>query len=54
MNARLYFWQRMTAMVMVPLIGVHLVTMIYAIGNGLSAAEILGRTQGSFLWGLFL
>lgn len=53
MNARLYFWQRMTAVVMVPLIGVHLVTMIYAIGNGLSGAEILGRTQGSFLWGLF-
>lgn len=53
MNARLYFWQRMTAMVMVPMIGVHLVTMIYAIGNGLSGAEILGRTQGSLLWGLF-
>ena len=53
MNARLYYWQRMTAAVMVPLIAVHLVTIVYAIGNGLSAAEILGRTQGSFLWGLF-
>ncbi|NNE22628.1 MAG: succinate dehydrogenase [Rhizobiales bacterium] len=53
MNARLYYWQRMTAAVMVPLIAVHLVTMIYAIGNGLSAAEILGRTQGSVVWALF-
>ncbi|MDH3742374.1 MAG: succinate dehydrogenase [Hyphomicrobiales bacterium] len=53
MNARLYYWQRMTAGLMVPLIAVHLVTMIYAIGNGLSAAEILGRTQGSLIWGLF-
>ena len=27
--------------------------MIYAIQGGLSAAEILGRTQGSALWFLF-
>ena len=53
MNARLYFWQRMTAMLMVPFIAVHLITIIYAIGHGLSAAEILGRTQGSVLWALF-
>lgn len=29
---------------------VHLVTMIYAIQGGLSAAEILGRTRGNVLW----
>jgi len=53
MNARLYLWQRMTAIIMVPMIAVHLATILYAIGNGLSAAEILGRTQGSLVWGLF-
>jgi len=34
------------------------VTMIYAVQGGLSAAEILGRTQGSVIWstvyGLFV
>jgi fumarate reductase subunit C len=32
---------------------VHLATMIYAVRNGLSAAEILGRTSGSFGWSAF-
>jgi fumarate reductase subunit C len=29
---------------------VHLFTMIYAVRGGLTAAEILGRTQGSVAW----
>ena len=53
MTARLYFWQRLTALIMVPLIIVHLATIVYAIGGGLSASEILARTQGSIAWGLF-
>ena len=32
---------------------VHLVTIIYAVRNGLSAAEILARTRGSLAWGTF-
>ena len=32
---------------------VHLITIIYAVRHGLSAAEILGRTRGSVAWGLF-
>jgi fumarate reductase subunit C len=32
---------------------VHLVTVIYAVRNGLSAAEILGRTRGSAGWAAF-
>jgi fumarate reductase subunit C len=32
---------------------VHLVTIIYAVRNGLSAAEILGRTRGSAGWAAF-
>jgi fumarate reductase subunit C len=50
---RLYVWQRMTATLMVPLIIVHLIVIIYATNRGLSAAEILGRTRGSVVWGLY-
>jgi len=50
---RLYFWQRLTAALMAPLILAHLATILYATGHGLSAAEILGRTRGSIGWGLF-
>ena len=31
----------------------HLVLILYAVHGGLSAAEILGRTQGSVAWGAF-
>lgn len=50
---RLYMLQRLSAMVMAPLVLGHIATMIYAIQNGLSASEILSRTQGSLWWGLF-
>jgi fumarate reductase subunit C len=50
---RLYVWQRLTAMLLVPLIAVHLIVIIYATNRGLSAAEILGRTRGSVAWGLY-
>lgn len=53
MNVRLYMWQRLTALAMVPLIAGHLATMIYAIQGGLTAKEILSRTQGSLGWALF-
>lgn len=42
--------QRISAMVLALCVVVHLVTMIYAVRSGLSAAEILGRTQGSAAW----
>ena len=50
---RLYMLQRISAMILAPLIVAHIVTMIVAVQDGLSAAEILGRTQGSLWWGLF-
>ncbi len=53
LNLRLYMLQRLTALLMAPLVLGHLAVMIYAIQGGLSAAEILGRTQGSALWFLF-
>ena len=53
LNLRLYLFQRLTALLMAPFVLVHLAVMIYAIQGGLSASEILSRTQGSFLWFLF-
>ena len=38
---------------MVPFVLVHIVVMIHAVQDGLSASEILGRTQGSVIWFLF-
>ncbi len=55
MSGRLEIWlftlQRLSAMVLAPLVILHLATMIYAVQGGLSASEILARTQGSVLWG---
>ncbi len=48
---RLYLLQRITAMIMAPLVILHLGVMIFAIQGGLDSAEILSRTQGSFFWG---
>lgn len=53
LTVRLYMAQRLTALVMAPLVLGHLAVMVYAIRGGLSADEILGRTQGSLGWGLF-
>ena len=53
LDMRLYMAQRLTAMVMAPLVITHIAVMIYAIQGGLSAEEILSRTQGSLWWFLF-
>lgn len=53
LNLRLYMLQRISALFMAPLVLGHIAVMIYAIQGGLSAAEILSRTQGSVFWGLF-
>lgn len=53
LDLRLYLAQRISAMVMAPLVLTHIAVMIYAIQDGLSAEEILSRTQGSVFWFLF-
>ncbi|MCY4241329.1 MAG: succinate dehydrogenase [Rhodobacter sp.] len=53
LGLRHYLLQRITALLMAPLVLGHLAVMIYAVQGGLSAAEILGRTQGSVPWLLF-
>ena len=49
----LWLAQRVSAAVLAVCIVVHLVTMIYAVRGGLSAAEILARTQGNYAWFAF-
>ena len=53
MERRLFVLQRLTAMVLAPLVLAHLGLVLVAIRGGLSAAEILARTQGSVGWALF-
>jgi len=53
MNRVLYLTQRISAMVLAPLVIVHLLLILIVIQGGLSAGEILGRTQGNLLWGFF-
>lgn len=57
MNARretlLWAAQRVTAMILAFCVLVHLLTIIYAVRGGLTAAEILGRTHGNYLWAAF-
>jgi fumarate reductase subunit C len=50
MQTFLWVAQRASAAVLGVCVLVHLATMVYAVRGGLSAAEILGRTQGSFAW----
>ena len=53
-TARLLFVvQRYSAMLLGPLVIIHLLVIMYAVRNGLTADEILGRTQGSFIWSGF-
>ena len=54
-RTQVLFWsaQRASAAVLAICVIVHLVTIIYAVRNGLSAAEILGRTRGNVAWAAF-
>lgn len=50
MEQRLFTLQRLTALLLAPLVLVHLGMILYAVRGGLTAQQILGRTQGSALW----
>lgn len=50
-EAWLFAAQRISAMVLAPLVLLHLGVILYAIRGGLSADEILSRTEGSLFWG---
>ena len=52
-QAKLWYAMRMSSMVLAVCVLVHVVTIIYAVRGGLSAAEILNRTHGNWLIGAF-
>jgi fumarate reductase subunit C len=46
-TAVLFLAQRISAAVLACAVTIHLVTIIYAVRGGLTAAEVLGRTRGN-------
>jgi fumarate reductase subunit C len=46
----LWLAQRASAVVLALCVSVHLITIVYAVRGGLTAAEILGRTRGNAGW----
>jgi fumarate reductase subunit C len=53
MSALMFLAQRLSAAVLGIAITVHLGTILYAVRGGLTAAEILGRTQGNLGFAAF-
>jgi fumarate reductase subunit C len=52
-EAWLYLLQRASAMLLAPLVLIHLGLVVVAVRGGLDATEILSRTQGSAAWAVF-
>jgi fumarate reductase subunit C len=52
-EAKLWYAMRISSMLLAVCVLVHIVTVIYAVRGGLSAAEILGRTHGNWIFGMF-
>ena len=52
-QAKLWYAQRISAMLLALCVLVHLVTILYATRGGLSAAEILARTRGNAPFAIF-
>ena len=53
LQAKLWYYQRISAMVLTVCVAIHLVIIYYAIQDGLSAGEILARTRGNLAFALF-
>ena len=53
MQVKLWYAQRISAMVLGLCVSIHLVIIFYAIRGGLTAEEILGRTQGNIAFAIF-
>ena len=53
LQAKLWYAQRISAMVLGLCVSIHLIIIFYAIRGGLTAEEILGRTQGNIAFAIF-
>jgi fumarate reductase subunit C len=52
-QVRLWYWGRISSMVLALCVLVHLAIIIYAVHRGLTGAAVLGRTHGNWAFGLF-
>jgi fumarate reductase subunit C len=52
-QAKRWYWQRISAMVLALCVIVHLGVLTYAVRGGLSAGAILGRTRGNWAFAIF-
>ena len=52
-QARLWYWQRMSAMVLAACVMLHIVVIVYAVHSGLSEHAVLGRTHGNWFFAGF-
>ena len=52
MERRLFLLQRLSAMLLFPLVCLHLLLILYAARQGITADQILARTSGSVFWAL--
>ena len=52
-EAKRWYWQRISAMVLAICVLVHLGVIVYAVRGGLGAADILGRTRGNWGFAMF-
>ena len=53
MERHLFHAQRISALLLAPLVLVHVGLILWAVRDGLSAEEILSRTEGSLVWAIF-
>ena len=53
LQAKLWYAQRISAMILGLCVSIHLIIIFYAIRGGLTAQEILGRTQGNLPFAIF-
>jgi fumarate reductase subunit C len=53
MERKLFVAQRLTAMLLAVLVIIHLGLILFAVRGGLTASEILARTQGNIFWAIF-
>ena len=52
-EAKRWYWQRISAMVLALCVFVHLLTIVYAVRSGLSAEALLARTRGNLAFAAF-
>src|SRR5436190_24339414 len=52
-QAKLWYWQRLSAMVLAVCVVIHLLMIVYASRGRLTAADILARTRGSVPFAAF-